>query len=735
MTITDTTPPDITVENFSAELPADGVLTIGVEDLIASVTDNCYIAETALSQTDFNCDHLGENEVTLYATDINGNESSQTFTVTINDVTPPIIEVQDIELFLNEDGFTELTGDFIVELYDVCGLATVGVSDEGYSCDDIGVVPNIITVLDEYGNMEITFIDVTIIDNISPTLSIGDVALELDENGEAVLTFDDIDTGSDDNCGIETVELSQTQFDCENVGNHTIDVTITDISGNSTSGSVVVTVQDNTAPVLVANEMIIELNENGVGEITEADLTALVIDNCDLASISTDLSVFDCSNIGTVDVIVTAIDASDNLTFETITVAVVDVTPPSLSISTIQLELDEQGTANLILADHDSELGDNCSIESIALSQSDFTCEDLGVQSIDVTITDPSGNVSESQIEVTITDTNAPVALVSNIEIELDDTGNASISFEDIDNGSTDNCGIATTSLSQSLFSCEDIGENIVSVELNDAQGNSTQTDITVTVSNPDEEFNMQLSLDELGQMDGDLFAYQVNFLVESICGVGVPNVIITVPHIEILSNITLIPAGTPERYSISVGEITVEIIGDDVQSLFDMVIENGGIPVQNGQIIFVQNVSVPTYQFYFEEGQLVAVTGPIIELLLEVRDPEGNIVIGTDEVANAVAGLIASSEDDLEKEPKIYPVPTSSTFNVQFPENISSESVRVSLYNILGREVESLNVNASDLSWRREVQIGSPELEAGYYMIRIQGDGLDITKKVLKTK
>ncbi len=41
----------------------------------------------------FTCDNLGDNTVTLTATDVNGNTSSATATVTVQDVTPPVLVV------------------------------------------------------------------------------------------------------------------------------------------------------------------------------------------------------------------------------------------------------------------------------------------------------------------------------------------------------------------------------------------------------------------------------------------------------------------------------------------------------------------------------------------------------------------------------------------------------------------------------------------------------------------
>ena len=60
------------------------------------------------------------------------------------------------------------------------------------------------------------------------------------------------------------------------------------------------------------------------------------------------------------------------------------------------------------------------------------------------TATDSDGNSASCQFIVTVTDTEAPMAVCTDITVELDAAGAVSIVAGDIDGGSTDNCGIDT---------------------------------------------------------------------------------------------------------------------------------------------------------------------------------------------------------------------------------------------------------------------------------------------------
>jgi hypothetical protein len=58
-----------------------------------------------------------------------------------------------------------------------------------------------------------------------------------------------VDNGSNDACGIQSLVLSQTAFVCSEVGANTETLTVTDVNGNVSTCTTVVTVEDNVAPM------------------------------------------------------------------------------------------------------------------------------------------------------------------------------------------------------------------------------------------------------------------------------------------------------------------------------------------------------------------------------------------------------------------------------------------------------------------------------------------------------
>jgi len=84
---------------------------------------------------------------------------------------------------------------------------------------------------------------------------------------------------------------------------------------------------------------------------------------------------------------------------------------------------------------------------------------------------------------VTVQDTVLPTVITQPVTVQLNATGSASITASQINNGSTDNCGIATITVSPSTFTCANVGANTVTLTVTDVNGNVATASATVTVA------------------------------------------------------------------------------------------------------------------------------------------------------------------------------------------------------------------------------------------------------------
>lgn len=181
-------------------------------------------------------------------------------------------------------------------------------------------------------------------DNTPPTAICQDITVNLDASGNATITASQIDNGSYDETGgsgLGNMSLSQTDFDCTDAGN-TIEVTLTvnDNSGNSSTCTANVTVQDNTAPTAIGKDITVNLDINGSVTITADDVDDGSYDNCNFTKT---LSQYTFTAVNSYTVTLTIDDGTNTPSTDDVTVTVEayqsDTEPPTISVSLSKTQL------------------------------------------------------------------------------------------------------------------------------------------------------------------------------------------------------------------------------------------------------------------------------------------------------------------------------------------------------------------------------------------------------------
>ena len=156
--------------------------------------------------------------------------------------------------------------------------------------------------------------------------------------------------------------------------------------------------------------------------------------------------------------------------------------PPTAVCQDITVELDATGNITIVAGDIDGGSSDAESTFTLSISETAFSCLDIGENIVTLTVTDTEGLTDTCTAIVTVQDNIAPSVVTQDITVNLDGMGMATIVPADIDNGSTDNCTIDTYSLDIDSFDCEDVGTNTVTLTVVDVNGNSSQATAVVTV-------------------------------------------------------------------------------------------------------------------------------------------------------------------------------------------------------------------------------------------------------------
>ncbi|MEZ5107002.1 MAG: gliding motility-associated C-terminal domain-containing protein, partial [Draconibacterium sp.] len=203
------------------------------------------------------CGDAGSVTVTFTATDECGNTSETTATFTIEDTTAPILNCSMLTVYTDKNGTYELNNQDIKNLIgsvtDNCTPSeniNIELSTNSFECTQTRMSEGIsvtVTATDLCGNVATCTTSVSVIDTIAPTAICNDLTVQLTADGNAVIAVEDVDNGSFDNCSIDTMFIDVDNFDCSNIGENEITLTVIDASGNTATCTSIVTVEAGEA--------------------------------------------------------------------------------------------------------------------------------------------------------------------------------------------------------------------------------------------------------------------------------------------------------------------------------------------------------------------------------------------------------------------------------------------------------------------------------------------------------
>ena len=263
------------------------------------------------------------------------------------------------------------------------------------------------------------------------------------------------------------------------VGTTTVTATATNACG-SDAQAFTVTVNDNVNPTIAAPAAFITSTDAGQCTATAVALgTATAGDNCAGVTVTNDAPATFVK--GATTVTWTATDASGNTASATQVVTVNDSELPVLN-PLANLTANAPATLCGAVVSFAPTATDNCAGATVTTSPASGSTFAVGTTPVSVTATDASGNVSTSSFTVTVNDVTAPTVITRNISVSLVN-GTATITAAQVNNGSSDACGIAGYRLSQSTFTCANSGPNAVTLTVTDIHGLSASAPATVTVT------------------------------------------------------------------------------------------------------------------------------------------------------------------------------------------------------------------------------------------------------------
>ena len=255
VTVLDTITPVAMCKDTTVYLDETGNVSINPTFIDNGSYDNCSF-NLSLNMTDFSCENVGTNPVTLKATDASDNSRSCEATVTVLDTIAPVAICKDITLQLNSAGSVIITPDMIDGgSYDACTAISLTIDSDTLitlTCESVGENQLTLVVTDLYGNVSTCVSTVTIEDNSKPVAICKDVTVYLDKTGFIQIDGPTLDNGSYDNCKIHIPLLNKETFDCNDLGPNLITMTVTDFNQNYDFCESTVTIADSIKPEIEA---------------------------------------------------------------------------------------------------------------------------------------------------------------------------------------------------------------------------------------------------------------------------------------------------------------------------------------------------------------------------------------------------------------------------------------------------------------------------------------------------
>ena len=363
----------------------------------------------------------------------------------------------------------------------------------------------VIEATDSCGNKSQTTFRLELKDLTAPNAICRPYTLVLNANGTGTITTANINNGSNDNCAGTTLtySLSQTSFNCSNVGANTVTLSVTDQCQNTSTCTAVVTVVDNTAPVIECfGDTTVNKDANCTYTMPDMTFRVRATDACGIDTVTQNIPVghvFAASQTSTV-VVLTVKDNNGNTTTCSFTVNFRDVTPPVITGCPQNITVFTglgRTTCNQIATWTPPVATDACTPccqpgtpqQTITGNFAPGATFPVGVTTVTYTATDLSGNTSTCVFTVTVIDNTKP--LVANCPANVSvNTGAGRATCDQTatwtEPTATDNCTAAASLVryrSHAPGATFPVGVTNVKYAFTDAAGNTSDTcRFTVTV-------------------------------------------------------------------------------------------------------------------------------------------------------------------------------------------------------------------------------------------------------------
>ncbi|WP_157472033.1 hypothetical protein, partial [Neolewinella persica] len=272
-----------------------------------------------------------------------------------------------------------------------------------------------------------------IVDAVLPDALCQDIEVFLDDNGMVTVDSNAIDNGSTDNCGIAEFSLTPNMFECDDVGSPTRALmTITDNSGNQDTCSALITVRDTTPPVIVCQNVTLNIQADGdtlinvftIGAIVSRSDNCALVGNVGIGGIANN-GLFTCAEIGDNSIDIFQEDLSGNITSCNVVITLTDddmicnQPPVAVCVAPLTVDADANCEAVITAAEFDGGSSDPDG-DMLTFSVDPVGPYDIGETEVTLTVSDGIA-MSQCTTTVTVNDVTPPTITCTEFEFNFSD--------------------------------------------------------------------------------------------------------------------------------------------------------------------------------------------------------------------------------------------------------------------------------------------------------------------------
>ena len=393
ITIIDTIKPEIRLTDTIIEIDSNGYAILRDTSFQKHIYENCALQEITFSTDTFYCADAGTHSVDITAVDVNGNQSTKTLNITVADSIKPFMALNDTTIYLDENGQFDLHNNLVVDsVWDNCEITDTIFSLQPVTCANLGFNEVYVQLVDNHGNITYDSVAILVRDTLAP---VPDTALLTDQTAQCSITL--TPPTATDNCSGTVTATTDAPLTYSEQGTYNITWIYTDESGNKSFQNQKVIILDSSEPVPELDSLPVL---SGVCEYT-VNQSPVADDNCNGEIIGTTTDTLYYNSPGQYLITWKYDDGLGNISEQFQTIEVINE-PPEVYTQDITVMLDVYGNAEITADQIDDGSFDDCEIDTMTLDKYKFTLNDLGENTVTLTVTDDADNSSSATAIVTI---------------------------------------------------------------------------------------------------------------------------------------------------------------------------------------------------------------------------------------------------------------------------------------------------------------------------------------------